>query len=82
MTYGRALGDERVTLEAFAAVSHGLTSSPRWGEGTASADSVPLILATISNTATHLFFRVSLLKRPCLHGIYGSYGISSMLSFT
>ena len=59
MTYGRALSEERMSLEAFAAVSHGLTSSPRWGEGTARAGSVPLILAAISNAATHLFFRVS-----------------------
>ena len=33
MTYDRAIEVTAAAREEFAAVSHGLTSSPRWGEG-------------------------------------------------
>jgi len=33
MTYDRAIKGSHVAREVLAAVSHGLTSSPRWGEG-------------------------------------------------
>jgi hypothetical protein len=35
MTYGRAMEVASVCFEMHAAVSHGLTSSPQWGEASA-----------------------------------------------
>jgi hypothetical protein len=42
MTYGRVLGVVPVGLAVYAAVSHGLTSSPPRGEGTERVDGVAL----------------------------------------